>query len=231
MVSEGVDIPCLRVGIYATNKTTELFFRQFVGRMVRRVRDLENDSDAYVYLPADARIVEFAKRIKEERDHVLEQKNVKRREVIEGLTRQLSMFSAFSGTAIANGVISNGEILAEAELECAATAREEISKICGVPLSREVVARMARFFRANSAGTSAPPAPEKVARAKLREELRRECNRLQRAACMRHTYDFAKTNRWLNERIGADAIELATVDQLTRRLELINEVLLAGKWT
>jgi superfamily II DNA or RNA helicase len=34
MVSEGVDIPRLRVGVYATT-TTELFFRQAVGRFVR----------------------------------------------------------------------------------------------------------------------------------------------------------------------------------------------------
>ena len=35
MVSEGVDIPRLRVGVYATNTVTELFFRQAVGRLVR----------------------------------------------------------------------------------------------------------------------------------------------------------------------------------------------------
>ena len=36
MVSEGVDIPRLRVGVYATSARTELFFRQVVGRFVRR---------------------------------------------------------------------------------------------------------------------------------------------------------------------------------------------------
>ena len=36
MVSEGVDIPRLRVGVYATAARTELFFRQVVGRFVRR---------------------------------------------------------------------------------------------------------------------------------------------------------------------------------------------------
>ena len=35
MVSEGVDIPRLRVGVFATTTTTELFFRQAVGRLVR----------------------------------------------------------------------------------------------------------------------------------------------------------------------------------------------------
>ena len=36
MVSEGVDIPRLRVGVYATTARTELFFRQVVGRFIRR---------------------------------------------------------------------------------------------------------------------------------------------------------------------------------------------------
>ena len=38
MVSEGVDIPRLRVGVFATNTATELFFRQAVGRLVRWTR-------------------------------------------------------------------------------------------------------------------------------------------------------------------------------------------------
>ncbi len=36
MVSEGVDIPRLRVGVYATAARTELFFRQVIGRFIRR---------------------------------------------------------------------------------------------------------------------------------------------------------------------------------------------------
>lgn len=42
MVSEGVDIPRLRVGIYATNITKELTFRQIIGRVVRRQDEYDN---------------------------------------------------------------------------------------------------------------------------------------------------------------------------------------------
>ena len=35
MVSEGVDIPRLAVGVYATSVSTALFFAQAVGRFVR----------------------------------------------------------------------------------------------------------------------------------------------------------------------------------------------------
>ena len=62
MVSEGVDIPRLRVLIYATNYRTRLFFRQAVGRVIRGP-----EPPAVVYLPADPQLLKFAAEIKEER--------------------------------------------------------------------------------------------------------------------------------------------------------------------
>jgi superfamily II DNA or RNA helicase len=71
MISEGVDIPRLRVGVYATNVSSELFFRQAVGRFVRVIKHLESQ-DAYLYLPKDPRILLFAQTIEEEREHSLD---------------------------------------------------------------------------------------------------------------------------------------------------------------
>ncbi|MDH3679444.1 MAG: DEAD/DEAH box helicase, partial [Acidimicrobiia bacterium] len=56
MVSEGVDIPRLRVGVYATTTTTELFFRQAVGRIVRHTG---GRGRAYMFVPDDARLRNF----------------------------------------------------------------------------------------------------------------------------------------------------------------------------
>lgn len=70
MVSEGVDIPRLRVGVYATTVQSELFFRQAVGRFVRSLPNLEEQSAA-LFLPADAKLVRHALTIKEEREHHL----------------------------------------------------------------------------------------------------------------------------------------------------------------
>jgi superfamily II DNA or RNA helicase len=50
MISEGVDIPRLLVGVLATNVTAELFFKQFVGRCVR-VRPGEKNARAYIIAP------------------------------------------------------------------------------------------------------------------------------------------------------------------------------------
>jgi superfamily II DNA or RNA helicase len=70
MVSEGVDIPRLRVGVYASTVSTELFFRQAVGRFVRWQADRGNQK-AYVFIPDDPRLRTHAFQIAEARRHVL----------------------------------------------------------------------------------------------------------------------------------------------------------------
>ena len=62
MVSEGVDIPRLRVGVYASNVVTEMYFRQFCGRFVRAQRS-GGTQHAFVYLPDDPRLRGLAARV------------------------------------------------------------------------------------------------------------------------------------------------------------------------
>lgn len=74
MVSEGVDIPRLRVGVFLTNVRTEMFFRQAAGRLVRLVDGLE-DQSGYLYIPSIPRLVSFATDLQRERNHFIENKN------------------------------------------------------------------------------------------------------------------------------------------------------------
>ncbi len=71
MVSEGVDIPRLRVGIYATASRTELFFRQVVGRFIRATPGPRRQM-SYLLMPADPRLKALAREIELERRHALE---------------------------------------------------------------------------------------------------------------------------------------------------------------
>ena len=71
MVSEGVDIPRLRVGVYATPARTELFFRQVVGRFVRRTPQPRRQM-SYLLMPADPDLKLLAAQVEEERRHALE---------------------------------------------------------------------------------------------------------------------------------------------------------------
>ena len=70
MVSEGVDIPRLRVGVFATTTTTELFFRQVVGRFVRWQPGVGRQS-AHLFIPDDVRLRTAALDIAADRRHSL----------------------------------------------------------------------------------------------------------------------------------------------------------------
>jgi superfamily II DNA or RNA helicase len=69
MVSEGVDVPRLAVGVYATSIATPLFFAQAVGRFVRARRRGELAS---VFLPSVPTLLLHANSLEKERDHVLD---------------------------------------------------------------------------------------------------------------------------------------------------------------
>ncbi|WP_037605395.1 DEAD/DEAH box helicase [Streptacidiphilus rugosus] len=69
MVSEGVDVPRLAVGVYATSISTPLFFAQAVGRFVRARKRGETAS---VFLPTIPTLLSFANEMEVQRDHILD---------------------------------------------------------------------------------------------------------------------------------------------------------------
>lgn len=65
MVSEGVDIPRLRALVYLPNATTELAFRQAIGRVVL-TSGSDDDTRAYVVMPSWEVFEAYARRVEEE---------------------------------------------------------------------------------------------------------------------------------------------------------------------
>jgi superfamily II DNA or RNA helicase len=108
MVSEGVDIPRLRVGVYATAARTELFFRQVIGRFVRRTLTPKAQM-SYLLMPADGRLKALAARIEEERNHALDQgagvEEEERR--AESGKREDTQFHALSSSAYLDDAITS----------------------------------------------------------------------------------------------------------------------------
>ena len=70
MISEGIDIPRLAIGVYATTTTTELFFRQAVGRLVRWTAGIPRQK-AYLFIPDDPKLRMWAHQIADARKHSL----------------------------------------------------------------------------------------------------------------------------------------------------------------
>lgn len=111
MVSEGVDIPRLRVGVFSTTTSTELFFRQAIGRFVRWQAG-RSSQKAYVYIPDDPRLRAHAFTIAEARRHVLRPRGKDDDpdegpltddglddQVHDGGAEQLTLFSVVTSTA------------------------------------------------------------------------------------------------------------------------------------
>lgn len=90
MISEGVDIPRLRVGIYATNILTELYFWQFCGRFVRMIDSLECEQDASIFIPSDEVLISYAQ-------HIYQQGAQQLRETAERIANTWEEDEAISG--------------------------------------------------------------------------------------------------------------------------------------
>jgi superfamily II DNA or RNA helicase len=225
MVSEGVDIPRLRVGVYATTTTTELFFRQAVGRFVRWTRGVPRQK-AYLFIPDDLRLRTWATQIADARRHSLHRPQRDGDEPGDGAALdplrheddrgdQLSMFAALS--AVVTGADESSVF------DVDETALERLDRLdrleddgagesaLDLPLPR--LPRGPAGDR-HAGGAGAPDGNPREQRARLRERNARLVQDLVWATGMGH----AQVNGQLNRLVGLRRIDEATVDQLRRRV-------------
>ncbi len=85
MVSEGVDVPRLSVGVYATSSSTPLFFAQAIGRFVRARRRGETAS---VFIPSVPKLASLAEALELERDHALDRREGNGDAEVDGMTEE-----------------------------------------------------------------------------------------------------------------------------------------------
>ena len=111
MISEGVDIPRLRVAIFATTTTTALFFRQAVGRVARWTPGLTTQP-AYFFVPDDHRLRGHAATIAQQRRHSVDKRPTSDRnrdaEFDKGHDEQMSLFAALSSTVLDEQTAADG---------------------------------------------------------------------------------------------------------------------------
>ena len=156
MVSEGVDIPRLAVGVFATSVSTALFFAQAVGRFVRA---RQRGETASVFLPSVPVLLGYAAELEAERDHVLRRgDDDPERELAEAQRQRDTAdelgeapFTALEASAHFDRVLYDGG-------EFGASAEEE--DFLGLPglLEPEQVALLLRKRQADQLKRSAGPA-------------------------------------------------------------------------
>jgi len=208
MVSEGVDIPRLAVGIYATKARTPLLFRQIVGRFVRTRTDA--DPNSLLFIPAVAEFVALARDIEEELRHKLEEKTPRedtgdRQQPFE-FRESLTASEATLDRTIFKGDDVRPDELAAAEAEC---------RRFGIPASAATaVARMLRERGTQTqAETPAAPVVDKAPRHQRERLLRQEVERLVRLIAIRANVEFRQVSVDLMKD-GFPKRSEATVEQL-----------------
>ena len=211
MVSEGVDIPRLRVGVYATSARTELFFRQVVGRFIRRT-PAPKDQMSHVFLPADPALQRLAAQIEEERRHALTLEPKGEPLLEEPPERVRSepgdAFRALSSSA-------HGEAFTLQTTQ----PGETLSLFAADPPPSPALAA----FTASAPAVAAPSRPEAETPHERRERLRDERRALVSAIARRTGEEHRAINARVNREIGVASVAACTVEQLERANALLEK--------
>jgi superfamily II DNA or RNA helicase len=237
MVSEGVDIPRLAVGVYATSVGTALFFAQAVGRFVRARRRGETAS---VFLPSIPSLLGYAAELEAERDHVLHppgDTEPEERELAEARRERDTAgyldsgpFQPLEASAHFDRVLYDGN-------EFGVTAEEE--DFLGLPglLEPEQVALLLRNKRSGRASKAAQPGEEPAGPAagtgptasETLAALRKELNGLVAAWHHRTGQPHAAIHAELRRSCGGPALAQATAEQIRSRIAMMVRMARTGR--
>ena len=213
MVSEGVDIPRLRVGVFATTTTTELFFRQAVGRIVRWVPGHDRQP-SYMFMPDDPRLRAHAVSIAEERRHFLKKAGEQDDGEGDGLLddvraaredEQMSLFSAVSAKPSGEAQVHR----ADEHLGLFGSLDDDDPQDDGFEL---------QLMEAPHLEVRAPDAPG-LSPVQRRRVLRDANAVIVRAIAGATGQTHAQVNGELNRMSGVKSVSEASADELERRRE------------
>ena len=225
MVSEGVDIPRLAVGVYASRDMTEMWFRQVTGRFVR-VRGDEDYMTATIFIPHVKVLMDLAERIEQEAQVALREaeQEASDRADREERTLELSFIEPLAASeSVLSGAIVAGEAISDAELE---RAKEYIERIGGSMRAVHPVDAVKLLRLANPTAPTAQTVvripPSDVTGDQLRQSLRRQLSalvgRYAYATEQPHSHIHAQLNRMYGGKVAT-----ATVDELRKRITSVEE--------
>jgi superfamily II DNA/RNA helicase len=234
MVSEGVDIPRLSVGVYATTTSTPLYFAQAVGRFVRARRKGETAS---IFVPSVPRLLALASDLETQRDHVVgrpvkdeddlfaaEAELIAKAQEEQGASDQLGEYRALASDADFDRLVFDG---GEFGYDSLSDDEGELDFL-GIPglLDPSQVAELLRTSRAKrareKAGVSrASDEPAADVAFEKRGELRRELQALVGAWHHRTGAPHGVTHSRLRAQCGGPAAAQASTEQLQARIDAI----------
>jgi superfamily II DNA or RNA helicase len=199
MVSEGIDIPRLRIGVYATAAKTPLVFRQIVGRFVRTIpgRPIE---PSWLYIPADPILRDHAAAVEQELRYVLRRAS----EQDEGLLDEREERLRSEPTEGLEFVPLSADVAPQMTLfgpQPTTNTTTNTTPLAAPPPAGDELGQRPAFER----------------RAMLRQERHRLVSEVRRRDGTSHR----EINAWLNRKVGITSVDRATLDELQRSVELL----------
>jgi superfamily II DNA or RNA helicase len=203
MVSEGVDIPRLRVGVYATAAKTALIFRQIVGRFVRTLPGREPEP-SWLYIPADTILRDHAASVETELRYLLRER---------AADADLGELDELQRRETEKGEVLDFEPLS-------ADVAPQMTLFGPAPTTpAPVITRISVPLPAVDDQQGSVPLFER--RAQLRAKRHKLVGELARDRGTRHNDVNAEVNR----AIGIDSVGRATIEQLERSIAWLDRVL------
>jgi superfamily II DNA or RNA helicase len=235
MVSEGVDVPRLMVGVYATSSSTPLFFAQAIGRFVRTRRRGEIAS---VFMPSVPVLLTLAAEMERERDHALDRERSDDELLDDGLLESAQEREAASAELLdeyewtALGSVAQFEkVLFDGEDygTLAEPGSPEEWEFLGIPgiLEPEDVSRLLKLRQARQARRGVerrqenPEAAEPVPLHRSLAEQRRLLNSLVSVWSKQSGETHAQIHAEVRRLGGGPEVARATVAQLQARIDIL----------
>jgi superfamily II DNA or RNA helicase len=230
MVSEGVDVPRLAVGVYATSASTPLFFAQAIGRYVRSRQPGETAS---IFLPSVPALLNLASQMEAQRDHVLGKPHRDEQgfddETLADATREKSEadedkgFESLGADAELDQVIFDGSSFGTAT----PAGSDEEADYLGIPGLLDAAAmrdllrrRQEEQITKRTATGEVPP----VSKHSQLRELRSQLNALVSVAHHRTGRPHGWIHKELRRICGGPTIAVATTEQLQARIQAVREL-------
>jgi len=226
MVSEGIDIPRLRVAVFAAATITELFFRQAVGRIVRSTGT--DDEVGLFFIPDDPRLRQFAATIRDLRDHAIDsdvEELLDPHPDGERSSARATRFHPISSEAIGAGVIYDGGQLTPADLAEAERIKSGHQETAGLPTF--AVALLIRQLRGPGPSEPATPSDTRPTH-RIRDDLRAANDKVAKRVAHHHGLEYAEVHRSLNAHVGVGRVRDADIEQLRKRLAAAQSWLTGG---
>lgn len=255
MVSEGVDIPRLRVGVYAAAAKTPLIFRQVVGRFVRVIKDRPPTDKSWMYIPADSRLRQHMTDVEGDIRHVLIPKDDEPGEfddeerertepgekpefkpVMADVRPQMDLFAGLVGGLQDDpedthaGFIGAESAAAEAEAEAEAAAVDPLDPWALDDDEEDDDDTPSRSWqRAKPKKVAAPiPVTERPAW-EHQEQLRKRRHSLVSELARSRKATQAQVNSEINQAIGVSKVDQASNEQLEASIALLLDRLSKGR--